>query len=137
LDPNSLKSRCPEVIFAAKRTDKVRGRMRDLMASTITMKGIKGGGVLRGTKWLIRLLGVFDIAITIWPIHKGKAMDAVKDMWLEAVNTYGISPKILLLITLVNKAREISRNPGADSFLVIALNSDLMELITFKIKRLG
>ena len=42
--------RCPAIILAAKRTDRVIGRIRLLTTSIKTIKGIKRGGVPRGTK---------------------------------------------------------------------------------------
>ena len=44
------KRRWPAIILAAKRTDRVRGRISLLIISISTINGIKVGGVPRGTK---------------------------------------------------------------------------------------
>lgn len=80
-----VKRRWPAIILAARRTDKVRGRIILLIISIITIKGIKAGGVPKGTKWANILWGIFTQAIIMWPSHKGKAIAKVKDKWLEAV----------------------------------------------------
>lgn len=45
------KRRWPAIILAASRTLKVNGRMVFLINSMQTIKGIRGLGVPRGTKW--------------------------------------------------------------------------------------
>lgn len=47
--PNSVISRCPATILAIKRTDRVIGRIRFLMVSIKTIKGINAPGVPEGT----------------------------------------------------------------------------------------
>jgi hypothetical protein len=42
----------PAVIFAARRTERVIGRISWLTLSIITMNWERGRGVLRGTRWL-------------------------------------------------------------------------------------
>lgn len=44
-------SKCPATIFAAKRTDKVIGRIITLTSSIITIRQISPSGVPYGTKW--------------------------------------------------------------------------------------
>lgn len=48
--PKSVKSRCPAIMLAARRTERVMGRIMLLMISMITIKGIRTGGVPEGTK---------------------------------------------------------------------------------------
>lgn len=47
---NKVNRRCPATILAAKRTDRVIGRIRFLVSSITTIKGIKAIGVPRGTR---------------------------------------------------------------------------------------
>lgn len=54
--PSKANKRCPAIILAANRTARVKGRIRDLTVSIITITGIKGVGVPKGTKWDIILL---------------------------------------------------------------------------------
>lgn len=49
-DLSKQSSKCPAVIFAINRTLSVRGRMRFLTNSIITINLIKGTGVPLGTK---------------------------------------------------------------------------------------
>jgi len=48
--PNRVRRRCPATILAAKRTERVKGRMTLLTISINTINGIKAGGVPKGTK---------------------------------------------------------------------------------------
>lgn len=41
----------PAIIFAAKRIDKVKGRIKCLILSINTIKGAKTNGLPLGTKW--------------------------------------------------------------------------------------
>lgn len=45
-----VSRRCPAIILAASRTERVIGRIMLLMISMITMKGIRAAGVPMGTK---------------------------------------------------------------------------------------
>lgn len=42
---------CPAIKLAESRTHKVKGRIKFLTVSIITIKGHRGKGVLKGTKW--------------------------------------------------------------------------------------
>ena len=48
--PKRVINKCPATIFAASRTERVRGRIKDLTTSISTIKGIKAPGVPRGTR---------------------------------------------------------------------------------------
>jgi len=48
---------CPAVIFAAKRTERVMGRIIWLTVSIITINWERGSGVLKGTKCLKKWFG--------------------------------------------------------------------------------
>jgi len=55
-DPRSDSNRCPAIIFAVNRIDKVNGRMISLIDSIITINGIKINGVPWGVRCLNRSL---------------------------------------------------------------------------------
>ena len=78
---------CPAVIFAASRTDRVKGRIIWLTVSINTINWDKGRGVLKGTrclkKWFVFFL---NLKITN-PNHNGKAKLKVKDIWAVIVKT--------------------------------------------------
>lgn len=85
--PSKAKSRWPAIILAANRTAKVRGRINDLTVSIITIIGIKGAGVPRGTKWAIILLNCKITDQTIDPSHRGRDKVKVNTKCLEEVKT--------------------------------------------------
>lgn len=73
-------------MLAANRTERVKGRIKFLINSIKTIKGIKALGVPKGTKWANMCVGVFIQPIIICPSHKGRAKATVKVRWLEEVN---------------------------------------------------
>lgn len=48
--PRRVIKRCPATMLAIRRTARVKGRITLLIDSIRTMKGIKAGGVLWGTR---------------------------------------------------------------------------------------
>jgi len=46
-----VRRRCPAIILAARRTERVRGRINLLILSIRTIKGIRSLGVPLGTRW--------------------------------------------------------------------------------------
>lgn len=54
-DPSRDKSKCPAIIFAVNRIDKVIGRISNLIDSIITINGINNAGVPWGVRWVRRL----------------------------------------------------------------------------------
>lgn len=82
-----VSNRWPAIILAAKRTDKVKGRIIVLISSIITIKGINAAGVPRGTRWANMEEGVLTEANIMWPNHRGRAKAIVKLKCLEEVNT--------------------------------------------------
>lgn len=79
--------RCPLIILAVKRTDKVIGRMTFLTVSIITIKKLKTIGEPIGTKWAITILNLFTNENRIKVIQNGKAKNIVNTKWEEEVNT--------------------------------------------------
>jgi len=51
VDPSKHKSKWPAIILADRRIAKVRGRIRSLIDSIKTIKGIKIDGVPWGVRW--------------------------------------------------------------------------------------
>ena len=49
--PNNVKSKWPAIMLAANRTARVPGRIKFLIVSIHTIKGINTGGVPWGTRW--------------------------------------------------------------------------------------
>lgn len=76
--PNKTNNKWPATIFAASRTARVPGRIIELTVSIITITGIRGAGVPRGTKCAILWLNCFTNLKTILPSHRGNAKDRVK-----------------------------------------------------------
>lgn len=87
LFPNNLIKRCPAIIFAVSRTANLPGRIKLLIVSIKTMKGIKIAGVPVGTMWdnifFVLLIQPYDINDN----HKGNAKVRVKVRCLDLVNT--------------------------------------------------
>ena len=138
--PSNTSNKWPATIFAARRTARVPGRIIDLILSIMTITGIKAAGVPMGTRWAIFLLNCFTNLIIILPSHSGKERAKVILRWLEAVNTYGKSPKKLPVITIINTAENINITPGLisvpntdfNSFnKAITINSNPLETCLF------
>jgi hypothetical protein len=72
-------------MFAANRTDRVSGRITLLISSIITIKGIKGYGVPKGTKCAKKPLIFLIVEKIIYPSHSGRAKETVKVKCLEEV----------------------------------------------------
>ena len=49
-DPKSVSSKCPAIILAVRRIDKVSGRINSLIDSIITINGIRINGVPEGVR---------------------------------------------------------------------------------------
>ena len=84
---NKTRSKWPATIFAANRTAKVIGRIKELTSSTKTIKGKRALGVFKGTRCAKVWLGVLAHALNVYPTHKGTAIDAENNKCLEAGKT--------------------------------------------------
>lgn len=75
-------NKCPAVILAISRTDRVIGRINNLVSSMITIRGDSIIGDPFGTKWLINVLGVFTIFAEIINMNmvmaRGKTIDIIE-----------------------------------------------------------
>lgn len=55
-DPKRDNNKCPAIILAVSRIDRVIGRMISLIDSIITINGISKVGVPCGVRWVIKVL---------------------------------------------------------------------------------
>lgn len=94
--PKSVRRRCPAIILAASRTDRVIGRMRFLIISITTINGIRTGGVPVGTKWARNSVRLLISLNKIKASHRGSAKDNVIAKCLVAVKVNDASPNVLL-----------------------------------------
>lgn len=81
------KIKCPATILAASRTLKVRGRIKFLINSIITIKGISAKGVPNGTKCAKKLPRLKNEEYNTYPSHIGKANLRENTKWELPVNT--------------------------------------------------
>lgn len=85
LPPSRDNRRWPAVMLAVRRIARVNGRITLLSLSINTRKGIRGEGVLIGTRWRAILLKL-NIQPNSWdPNHRGIDRNREKDRCLEAV----------------------------------------------------
>lgn len=103
--PTRVRSKCPAIILAVRRTVKVRGRIIELISSIITRIGSRGAGAPLGTKWVAQDMGCFIRARIICPAHRGKARLRLILAWLEGVKTNGTNPEILNKIITQKRER--------------------------------
>lgn len=82
---SKVSRRCPAIIFAARRTERVIGRIIFLVVSINTIKEERGIGVLFGTRCENILFVLLIHPKIIVVNHRGKARERVKVKWLEAV----------------------------------------------------
>lgn len=82
---NKANSKCPAIIFAAKRTANVKGRIILLINSISTINGVRALGVLNGTKWANVDWGLREKAFIICPSHRGRDNVKAKERCLDAV----------------------------------------------------
>lgn len=96
-------SKWPAIIFAARRTERVIGRIKFLIVSIKTIKEDNSMGVPEGTKWenmwLVFLIHPNNMKI----IQNGMARDILIRICLVAVKMYGNKPKKLLSIINMNR----------------------------------
>lgn len=105
--PSNVKRRWPAIIFAAKRTDSVIGRIMFLIISIRTMKGIKGAGVPAGTRCAKNSVILFNKLNEIKANQKGRAKASVIAKCLVAVNLKEVKPIVLLSKININNEENI------------------------------
>ena len=89
-------------MLAIKRTARVPGRIKFLIVSINTIKGIKGPGVLCGTKCANMCLAWLIHPNIINDSQRGSLMVSVSTKCLEEVKMYGNNPIKLLRSTNKN-----------------------------------
>lgn len=92
----------PAVMLAAKRTERVIGRIKRLKVSTNTIKGAKTMGHPRGTKWAALDLVLFVQFINTEDIQSGVEIHKVNLICLNKVKEYGESPPTFKISTNIN-----------------------------------
>jgi len=80
-----LINKWPATILAARRTDRVIGRIKFLTSSITTISGIRTSGVPAGTKWAKNLFMALNINPISIKIHTQTAIPSVKEILLEGV----------------------------------------------------
>jgi hypothetical protein len=80
-----VNKRCPAIMLAAKRTERVIGRMMLLIISMRTMKGIRGAGVPKGTKCAKKFVMLLANENIMKPNQRGRARERVIVRWLVEV----------------------------------------------------
>ena len=123
LDLKRHKSKWPAVIFAIRRTLRVKGRMTFLTNSIITINLINALGVPLGTKWAKANIGCFTQDKMMWPIHRGRAILRANLKWLLLVKINGNRPRKLFTKTKKKIASKNQILPGFTFAPRIALNS--------------
>ena len=98
--PRRESMRCPAIMFAVSRTDRVIGRIMFLIISMITMKGRSAEGVPVGTMWANIILGDFIHPNNMRDNQKVRARGKFNIMCLVGVNRYGNNPEKLMTIII-------------------------------------
>lgn len=91
-----VNKRCPAIMLAASRTERVMGRMILLVISIMIIKGIRGVGVPNGTRWARKLVILFQRENRMKPSQKGRAKDKEMVRCLVEVKENANNPRMLL-----------------------------------------
>jgi hypothetical protein len=94
-------------MLAANRTERVIGRIIFLIISIITIKGIRGAGVPKGTKCAKKFNVLLVMEKIINPNQKGSASERVMAKCLVDVKEYASSPKVFVCAIKKNKEMNI------------------------------
>jgi hypothetical protein len=127
-----VRRRCPAIILAASRTDKVIGRIILLIISINTIKGINGAGVPIGTRCARKSVMLLIILNIMKLTQKGRAKDKVMARWLVDVKVNENKPKVLL--NKISKNKEINKIMFIFLFFKRVENSLFIEEIAFSSK---
>lgn len=128
----SLIRRCPATILAARRTDRVIGRIRFLISSITTIKGMRTPGVPAGTKWDKNLLIALRTKPTSVKNQTQTANLSVKEILLEGVKVYGVNPMKFMEQQNINSQVKNPKLHGITFSLIGILNS-LYVIMTGKV----
>jgi hypothetical protein len=97
-----ISRRCPAIMFAASRTDRVIGRIMLLIISIRTIIGRRGEGVPTGTRWINILFMDAFIVNNMRDAQMVNAAGRVITMWAVYLNTKGLRAIKLLMDSIVN-----------------------------------
>jgi hypothetical protein len=81
----NLINKCPATILAARRTDRVMGRIKFLTNSIKTIRGIRAAGVPDGTRWERKLLKAVKKKLISIIIQTTIARQTVREILLVGV----------------------------------------------------
>jgi len=114
--------RWPAIILAERRIERVIGRIKLLIVSIITIKGLKAKGVLRGTRW-VNICAVFLVQPLIINLSQnGIAKERETDKWLVGVKIKGKSLKKLRKEIIVKKVKKIIKFLKCDFFKLLFIS---------------
>lgn len=114
----------PAIILAANRIDKVKGRIKWLILSIITINGDNNKGLPSGTKWAAVILKFLNQPIIKNDNQKTNPKPKVTTGWAVEVKIKGNKPNIFLNTKYKNVTTEIKFNAkwlGKDTSLKIFL----------------
>lgn len=94
---------CPAVIFAPSRKLRVMGRTSVLTDSTKIRKGDIQLGEFAGRKCPKNITGLNEIEDIMFLSHRGSANARVNRRCLDRLKRYGVSPKRLIIISIINR----------------------------------
>lgn len=120
-------NKCPLIIFADKRIERVIGRIILLIVSINTINIERAIGDPIGTKWIIILLKCIVQPYIIKENHKGNARIIEKIMCLDGVKTKGIRP--------IKFDKKIIINKDINKIINLWLKYDKLVLISLKMKK--
>jgi hypothetical protein len=101
--PSRDISKCPAIKFAVSRTQSVIGRIKLLVNSIITIKGINGVGVPCGTRWANMWFVFFDHPNIIKAIQKLRERGRVIVICLVGEKIWGYKARKFIIRILKNK----------------------------------
>jgi len=81
----NLINKCPATILAARRTDRVMGRIKFLTNSIKTIRGIRAAGVPDGTRWERKLIKAVKKKLISIIIQTTIARQTVREILLVGV----------------------------------------------------
>ena len=119
----NLINRCPATMLAAKRTERVIGRIKFLTSSIKTISGIKGAGVPDGTRWDKNLPKAVKKNLTSIIIQTTTAKQTVKEILLVGVYVYGVKPIKFITQICKNIIKHTWIKKGATLLFIGVLNS--------------
>ena len=88
------KITCPALMLAARRNARVRGRIKELMTSTIARNHESGRGEDSGINEACKEFGFVRIIVITIANHIGKDRDMVNLRWEVNVGKIGNAPEI-------------------------------------------